>query len=67
MPDLKSALRDAVAWLDNRGVDIPADLDAALVAVGVKTKGKNLLARDRREPGRKRKERMDARLAEAIK
>ena len=67
MPDLKSALRDAVAWLDNRGVDIPADLDAALVAVGVKTKGKNLIARDRREPGRKRKEKMDARLAKAIK
>ena len=67
MPDLKSALRDAVAWLDNRGVDLPADLDATLVAVGVETKGKNLIARDRREPGRKRKEKMDARLAEAIK
>jgi len=39
MPDLKSALQDAVAWLDNRGVDLPTDLDAALVAVGIKTVG----------------------------
>jgi len=66
MPDLWVILADAAKWCANNGVDIPADLDAELVDIGVKSKS-NLITRDKQEPGRKRKEKMDARLAEAIK